>query len=445
MKKIMFVALALILGLTACVKDKQYPGITIANVSFSPTAVQDYDDVTVSATISCFSDFTAKLVYIINESSEEVEMIGNEGVYTAVIPAQPDGTTVKFYVEASNSDFTKTSATTEYTVGAAVIDYSGLRLNELNGQDHKKFIEIFNNGMEAINMRGVTIYKDTEKLVWTGKAEVVVEPGAYLVLYSEDVILDHPEIDTTYYIFHSGLSAKKNVRIELKTPAGDDIDDFNLTQIELNGEAYGYSGNQAPDSYSRNANGDWYYSDATPNAENIDGANPVLGLEGGVTPPPTPTPDIHDLILNELNGDTKFIEIYNKGDFDLVLEGLYIEKDDKDAPIWIGDGTITVPAHGYVVLYSEDVVADHPELEGTNYIFGSGLSGKKAIRIALFLANGEQLDIFTRCPDGGTWGDAMSNVGAKSYARTPDAGDWKLADPTPGESNPAEGEEIPME
>ena len=442
MKKILFVALALVFGLVSCVKDKQYPGITISNVSYSPTSVQSFNDVTVSATISCFNEFTAKVVYNINGASNEVAMTAGD-TYTAVIPAQPDGTTVSFYVEASNDDATTKSAAMDYTVGAVPVDYSVLRLNELNGND--KFIEIFNNGAEAINMNGVTIYKDTEKLVWTGKAEVTVEPGAYLLLYSEDVINDHPEIDTALYMFHSGLSAKKNVRIEIKTPAGVGIDDFNLVDIDQNGAAYGYPGNQAPASYSRNADTDWYYADATPGAANVDGENKVLGLDGDTPVPPTPTPDIHDLILNELNGDTKFIEIYNKGDFDLVMDGLYIEKDDKTAPVWTGDGTITVPAHGYVVLYSEDAIPYHPELEGTNYIFNSGLSGKKAIRIAFFNLGGEQLDIFTRCPEGGTWGDAMSSVAPKSYARTPNGGAWKLANPTPGSANPSSGDDIPQD
>ena len=164
-----------------------------------------------------------------------------------------------------------------------------------------------------------------------------------------------------------------------------------------------------------------------------------------------PTPATGNLMLNELSGVNKFIELYNPTDAEYVLENVYIEKDAKDAPIWVGDGTITVPAHGYVVLWSEDVVADHPELDGTNYIFGSGLSSKKTVRIALFkgeFATGEQLDLFTRGnaeldPEG--WGLTISDVKPQVYARTPDGGDWKLADETPGEANPATGDDIPQE
>ena len=317
MKKIMFVALALLMGLASCVKDKQYPGITISNVKYTPTAVQADDEVTVTATITSFQKILeAKVVYTIDGESLALAMTeGTDNLYKAVIPAFADGTTVSFYVEADNIEVTAASPAMEYTVGAVAVDYSVLRLNELNGND--KFIEIYNTGAEAINLKGVTFNKD-EELAWTAEDAVKIEAGAYLVLYSykSNVI---PEGYPENLIFNTGLSAKSNVRIQLFTPAGVSIDDFNLVNIELNGEAYGYAGNQAPASYSRNADGKWYYSDATPGAANIDGQNIVLGLEGGDTPePPTPEePDYSNIVLNELNGDAKFIEIYNKGNLEL--------------------------------------------------------------------------------------------------------------------------------
>ena len=441
MKKIMFVALALLVGLASCVKDKQYPGINISNVSYTPTAVTDYSDVTVTATITSFKDFTAKLVYTIGDENKELGMTAAEDLYTAIIPAQPDGTKVTFHIEAMNGEVTAVSPDMEYEVGAVAVDYTVLRLNELNGND--KFIEIYNAGAEAVNMNGVYIEKDGAQN-WVGDKTVTVEPGAYLLLYSEDVVLDHPDVPETL-IFHSGLSAKKNVRIQLFTPAGESIDDFNLVDIDANDPAY----IPAPASYSLNADGNWYYADATPGEANVDGEVALLGLEGGVTPePPTPDePDYTNLVLNELNGDAKFIEFYNMGDLDLSLEGMYITKDGVEDDIkWTGDATHIVPAHGYVVLYSIDTQADHPEL-AENMFFNSGLSAKKAVRIALYMADGTVRDVFERESSAapGEWGASMSNVAPQSYARTPDGGDWKLADPTPGAANPAEGEDIPNE
>ena len=441
MKKIMFVALALLMGLASCVKDKQYPGINISNVSYTPTAVQEGDDVTVTATITSFKEFTAKLVYVTDEASKAIElsmMGGANDLYSAVIPALPNGTKVKFHVEAMNGEATGVSPEMEYEVGAVAVDYSVLRLNELNGND--KFIEIFNVGADPINLNGVYIEKDGSQN-WLADNTVKIDAGAYLVLYSEDVVADHPEVPESL-IFHSGLSAKKNVRIQLFTPAGVSIDDFNLTNIDANDPAY----IPAPASYSRNADGNWYYADATPGAVNVDGTVALLGLEGGDTPePPTPEePDYTNLVLNELNGDTKFIEFYNKGNLDLSMEGMFITKDGNEDDIkWTGDATHVVPAHGYLVLYSVDTQADHPEL-GENMFFNSGLSAKKTIRIALYMADGSERDIFTRGSTG-EWGQTISNVAPQSYARTPDGGDWKLADPTPGEANPATGEDIPQE
>ena len=438
MKKIMFVALALLMGLASCVKDKQYPGITISNVSYTPTAVQEETPVTVTATITSFKEILeAKVVYTIDEESLTLAMTkGADDLYSAVIPAYPDGTKVSFYVEADNIEVTAASPVMEYTVGAVAVDYSVLRLNELNGND--KFIEIYNAGAEAINLNGVYIEKDGAQN-WLGDNTVKIDAGAYLVLYSEDVALDHPDVPETL-IFHSGLSAKKNVRIQLFTPAGVSIDDFNLTNIDANDPAY----IPAPASYSRNADGKWYYADATPGAVNVDGTVALLGLEGGDTPePPTPEePDYTNLVLNELNGDTKFIEIYNKGNVDLSLEGMYIMKDDYVAgATWTADASVVAPAGGYVLLYSEDVTLDHPEVPET-LIFHSGLSAKKTVRITLFMPDGTVRDEYTR---GTEWGLTISNVAPQSFARTPDGGDWKLADPTPGEANPAEGEDIPQE
>lgn len=152
--------------------------------------------------------------------------------------------------------------------------------------------------------------------------------------------------------------------------------------------------------------------------------------------------DYTNIILNELNGETKFIEIYNKGTSDVPLNGMYIMKDDYVAgSIWTADVTIVAPAGGYVLLYSEHVAIDYPEYPEA-LIFHSGLSSKKSIRVTLFMPDGTVRDEFTRGTIG-EWGQAISDVAPQSYARTPNGGDWKLANPTPGEANPSTGEDIP--
>ena len=445
MKKILFAALALIVVMASCVKDPKYPGVTISNLSYSPIAVQDMDDVTVSATIASFDAFTAKLVYTVAEAAPvEVDMVSGteKDVFTAVIPGQPDGTTVSFYVKVDGT-LAAQSPAMEYTVGAVAIDYSGLRLNELNGnkfneENHNgKFIEIYNAGNEAISMKGVYIEKDGAQN-WVGDNTVTVEAGGYLVLYSEDIAENHQGLDSIYF-FHSGLSNKKNVRIQLFTPAGESIDDFNLVDIDLNGEAYGYAENQAPASYSRNADGNWYYADATPGAANVDGENIVLGLEGGVNPePPTPEePSYNNLILNELNGKEhkKFIEIFNTGNEAVDMEGLTIVKDSQKL-IWTGKSGVTVEPGDFLLLFSEDVFGDYPNMDTTFYMFHSGLSDHKNVRIELKNPEGENIDDFnlTNINLNGEAYGYLENAAPDSYSRNAD-GVWYYSVATPAAVN----------
>ena len=179
------------------------------------------------------------------------------------------GTEVKYYVEASTDGGSVTSKEGSYTVGVIPIDFTPLKLNELNGND--KFIEIINTGSAPINIKGIKILKDT-KDVWTGPNRDLA-PGAFLLLYSEDVVVSGgaQEGYDSELVFASGLSAKKAVRVQLNDPVGNALDDFNLVTVAKT----------APASYSRvpDGSGKWFYTPATPGAKNsTDNSDPVTGL-----------------------------------------------------------------------------------------------------------------------------------------------------------------------
>ena len=443
MKKILFAAIALIMVMVSCVKDPQYPGLTIS-VTRNPNAVQADDEVVVTATVTSFSDVTAKLVYTIEEKEPvtvEMKAEATKNVFTAVIPGQPDGTKVSYYVEAVG-DLIARSAEAEYTVGAEAVNYKVLRINELNGNDYNeengnnKYIEIYNNGIDKINLKGVTLLKDgaNDKPVWVGDENASIEAGGYLVLYSQKATI--PDNWPENLVFGSGLSASKPVRMQLFDPSGESISDFNLVTCETPALA----------SYSF-IDGNWYHAPATPGTANAEGTALVEGLDNGDTPePPTPDqPDYTKLVLNELNGNEKCIELYNMGNVDLSAENMTMYKDGNDTvPIWTGDARVVVPAGGYVVLYGgDDPAADHPEIDPI-YYFYSGLSPKKVVRIALFMPDGTLRDEFIR--GHGQWGDKITDVKEKSFSRVPDGGEWKLTDPTLGGANPTEGgEDIPQD
>lgn len=433
MKKIIFAVLAIMVCFSACVKDTQYDGITISNLTHSPSQVTYADVVIIDVVINSFAEFTAKLHYTVNGGNDitvDLELSNSQNLhkneYTCVIPAQELNSKVVYWVVVTSETKIVESEKNSYEVGEYVIDYSGLRLNELNGND--KFIEIYNAGNVAVPLYDVYIVKDNETTNWTADETIILNPNEYLLLYSVDVQSNHSEHPSNLF-FNSGLSAKKEVRIQLFTPYGGSIDDFNLTTLVKVAEA----------SYSRNADGVWYHAEATPGAQNIDGTDIVEGLEGGVVPP---TPDYTNLVLNELNGGLKFIELYNMGDLDLSLKDMYMVKDDA-TQTWTGED-ITIPAKGFILLYSEDVAATYPT-HPANQIFNSGLSSKKSVKIELFMPDGTSRDVFTRGPE--PWNaTSISDIGSKSMARTPDGGEWKLVEEaTPGTANPATGEEIPQE
>lgn len=156
-------------------------------------------------------------------------------------------------------------------------------------------------------------------------------------------------------------------------------------------------------------------------------------------------PDYSTIVLNELNGDTKFIEIYNMGEMDLPLKGMYLYKDEKKV-IWTADATVVAPAHGYILLYSDDVTGENGAQAGysESLTFAGGLSPKKTLKMELFMPDGTSRDVYIRGTEN-VWGTTITDVKPKSFARTPDGGDWKLVDPTPGAANPETGEDIPQD
>ena len=477
MKKILAILVcAATLLATSCVKDEMYGIPTVSDIKNS-LAYTGEDDVTVTATVESLQEVTSVTLYYTTAASRAAEPAyisvtmkrqGNTNVYTAVIPRQPLGTEVSYYIEVVGEAGTMRSNVLSYIVGDTPVDYSGLVLNELNGND--KFIELYNKGTEPVSLKGVYIEKDG-KNVWEAES-ITLEPNGYLLLYSEDVIAtDHPEYDGSGLVFGSGLSAKKAVRVQLFTPSGISIDDFNLVDYAT----------PAPASYSRypDGTGPWTYADATPKAANAQSttlvgglAEPEIGDVGGGNNKPDDGGDKPDdggdkpddggdkpddggdkpddggdkpddggdepiepseanVVLNEVDGNTKYVEIYNLGSEAVSLTGYTLWKNDEmGASIWTGAEGLTIEADGYVVIYSDksgvDVDAD--------YIFAGGLSPKKSVKIELKDASGNSVDVFARGPE--PWDSSVSENSECSFSRVENGtGDWVYAYPTPGAAN----------
>ena len=103
------------------------------------------------------------------------------------------------------------------------------------------------------------------------------------------------------------------------------------------------------------------------------------------------------LVLNELSGADKFIELYNTTDKEVSLEGVYLVKYDSSkeggkSTTWTGAKGMKIAAKGFVVLESSDL-ADEAEggdpsyaYESANHVFKGGLSGKKNVFIGSMIA-----------------------------------------------------------
>ena len=81
------------------------------------------------------------------------------------------------------------------------------------------------------------------------------------------------------------------------------------------------------------------------------------------------------IVLNELSGADKFIELYNTTDAEVSLEGVYIvkydsSKDGGKSTTWTGAAGMKIAANGYVVLESSDL-ADPAEDGDPNYAYES--------------------------------------------------------------------------
>ena len=133
-----------------------------------------------------------------------------------------------------------------------------------------KFIELFNNGASEVSLEGWTMRKyaadatdEPEKydIVWTAPAGTKMGAGAYLVLLS-----DQKEATAG---FNAGLSAKKEVWIEIYDNAGKLVDKFvrgkAVTPFLENGLA---ENKEASFSRVPNGTGEWAYAVPTPNAIN---------------------------------------------------------------------------------------------------------------------------------------------------------------------------------
>lgn len=305
-----------------------------------------------------------------------------------------------------------------------------LFINEVNGtgEDGDKYVEFYNSTDIDINLENVVL-EYGGKATWKGMAADVVPAGGYFLIKGAK---------TAYPGMSQGLSSRNaNVNLTLLDAAGNTVDYYEKVEELIGTPLETMDHMRIPDG------GTWYFvevSAQTPDAANLTNASDpaVKGAMSGVVIPPTA--DYSKLVLNEVDGINKSIELYNTGTEALSLEGVKIVKlADDESDWWIGTAAAgTISAGGYILLSNE--------IDATSPFFGDGgISPKKSVQFDLYDPAGNQLDTFLR-GDASALDASIFDVSPNSYQRIPNGtGDWKLAEPTNDAANAASGTDIPQE
>ena len=172
-----------------------------SQVTRMPTWPGAGEGVTVTAVITAGSPIVSAILwYDAGASFQAVPMVKN-GAYVAHIPPQPEGTLVKYYLEAvdgvGQSTFHPTAApavTHRYLVGYApptVLVNEFLADNESVNQDeageYDDWVELYNGSAVTVMLDGMYLTDDLgEPAKWQFPAGTTIPPGGYLLVWCDN-------------------------------------------------------------------------------------------------------------------------------------------------------------------------------------------------------------------------------------------------------------------
>jgi hypothetical protein len=270
------------------------------------------------------------------------------------------------------------------------------------------WVELYNNSDAVVNISGYVLYDKIDK------SEKVTIPSGTTIAARGFFTID-VDVDGGF-----GLSSGGDV-VYLEDAEGKLVDN-----IEFGALTPEQSWARVPD-----GSDDSKVQTPTPNASNNDVA----------APPVEAVVDYTGLVINEVDGNGKFIELYNSSTTTVPLAGVTLKKDEEST--WWTGGAASITAGGYYVISNGNqsgITAD--ETTGA-----SGISAKKNVKFELFVPdNDTPVDAFARRTSSGNWGDDTSPDYSKttpkySFSRCPDGtGNFGLAVPSSNAANPATAE-----
>ena len=256
------------------------------------------------------------------------------------------------------------------------------------------WVELHNPTDAAIDISNWIVQDDKDRIgndAFVFPAGTVIEPGAYLVIEESK--------DFTF-----GLGKADSVRL--------------YDQAQQAVDEYSWSAH-APVTYGRNAEGVWGET-----AQETPGAANVFEL------PAQPG----EVVLNEIDsGPADWVELYNKGDQPVSLDG-YELRDNSDDHRWMFPAGTTIEPGEFLVVdaKSPGMIWDQATNAYVNGTFEGAIGIGSADSMRLYNAVGEKIDEHSWVGHANIDGDEAS----ATLARCPDGtGAFKLARVTMGAAN----------
>lgn len=393
-KQILILSLIMItLGLVSCVKDEMFKGPpSLSELKLSPSAPRDVDVVSVSVKATDMNGIrSVTLYYKINDGSftgtAMVVLGGAPDVYSALIPAQTSGSTVKYYVEAVNESGQVAKlpegapeTTASYTIGAPSIV-----MNEIYSRgttEDPDWIELYNNSDQQADVSGFKLYDTGGQ---TGaKPKKALPAGSVIPAHGLLVVVVDDAEESGFGLSGSGEE------VWLENASGGQIDNVSFPALEES-QSFG----RIPD-----GTGSWQVLNTV-----------TRGSLNDNTPPPALI-YINEVFSNGTAEEPDWVELFNGSATSVDVSGYKLfdsggqsgSKPKKEIPA----GT-TIPAGGFLVIVADD---------GSESGFGLSGSGEQ-----LWLENGDGAPVddltfpeltdtqsFGRFPDGSNNMQVMNTV-----------------------------------
>ena len=319
--------------------------------------------------------------------------------------------------------------------------FENIILTEICGE--QKYVEIHNKGSVSVSLYGLFLDRNEGASDYFFKSTDVIPAGAYrLILFNSTTIVAANPGYVEGWRVSSGISDQQTISIRLITVNGDVVGSFQRGVAPW-GSTDGVE-RQRNYSYSRMNDDSWAYAAFTPGVASgeklLEITSPGYLADGNgnlndVDPIEPVDPALFkDIILTEICGDQKFVEIYNKGSEDVPLVGLRLVRNE-GASSYTFKASDIIPAGAYRLILFNETQIDKTNpgcVEG--WTVSSGISNQQTLSIQLITVSKDVVSSFQR--GAAPWGETegVERKQEYSYSRM-DNGEWSYSGPTPGAPN----------